>query len=163
MNSIESLFKQVELIAFDFDGVFTDNFVIVNEKGEEAVRCSRSDGLGLSRLKSLGVHLVIISTEKNPVVSKRAEKLGLDCYQNIDDKGIEIRRVASLLKVKLENTMFVGNDINDIPALSSVGIPVGVNDSYPEIYPHIKYRTQKNGGKGAVREICDLVYFAKGK
>lgn len=163
MSSIESSFNKVDLIAFDFDGVFTDNFVTVNEKGEEEVRCSRSDGLGLSRLKSLGVQLIILSTEKNPVVSKRAEKLGLTCFQNIEDKGIEIQRIAEKLKVNLSNTMFVGNDINDIPALSLVGFPVGVNDSYPEIYPHIKYRTQKNGGKGAVREICDLVYFAKVK
>jgi YrbI family 3-deoxy-D-manno-octulosonate 8-phosphate phosphatase len=57
--------------------------------------------------------------------------------------------------------MFVGNDINDIPALQSVGLPVAVADAYPEIYPYVLYRTQKPGGMGAVREICDLVYNAR--
>lgn len=161
MNLYESKFSEIELIAFDFDGVFTDNSVFVSETGAESVRCNRSDGLGLSRLKSLGVKLIIISTEKNPVVAQRAGKLNLPFRQNVEDKAEEIISVCKEFNVDLSKTMFVGNDINDIPAFQKVGCPVAVSDAYPEVFPYIVYRTQKNGGYGAVREICDLVYFSK--
>lgn len=151
----------VRLIAFDFDGVFTDNTVYVNQEGIETVRCWRSDGLGLTRLRNLGVPALIISTEINPVVTTRAQKLKLPCRQGVEDKASEIIAVCKELQIDPKHTMFVGNDINDIPAFQSVGIPVGVADAYPEIYPYVIYRTQKPGGFGAVREICDLVTNAK--
>jgi len=155
------LLSSVRLIAFDFDGVFTDNTVYVTQDGVESVRCWRSDGLGLSRLRSVGVQAFIISTEANPVVSARAQKLKLACKQGIEDKAAALLATCSELDIPPEQTMFVGNDINDIPAFKSVGLPVAVADAYPEIYPYVLFRTQKPGGMGAVREICDLVYNAK--
>jgi YrbI family 3-deoxy-D-manno-octulosonate 8-phosphate phosphatase len=125
------------------------------------VRCWRSDGLGLSRLRSVGVQAFIISTEANPVVSARAQKLKLACKQGIEDKAAAILATCSEMDITPHQTMFVGNDINDIPALKLVGLPVAVADAYPEIYPYVLYRTQKPGGMGAVREICDLVYNAR--
>jgi 3-deoxy-D-manno-octulosonate 8-phosphate phosphatase (KDO 8-P phosphatase) len=159
MLSID-LLSTVRLIAFDFDGVFTDNTVYVSQDGIESVRCWRSDGLGLARLRSVGVQAFIISSEANPVVSARAQKLKLPCKQGVEDKAFGILTTCNELKIAPQQTMFVGNDINDIPAFQSIGIPVGVADAYPEVYPHILYRTQKLGGFGAVREICDLVYNA---
>jgi 3-deoxy-D-manno-octulosonate 8-phosphate phosphatase (KDO 8-P phosphatase) len=155
------LFSSVRLIAFDFDGVFTDNTVYVTQEGVESVRCWRSDGLGLSRLRTVGVQAFIISTEANPVVSARAQKLKLACKQGIEDKAAAILATCSDLGISPTETMFVGNDINDIPAFKSVGLPVAVADSYPEVYPYVKYRTKQRGGMGAVREICDLVYNAR--
>jgi 3-deoxy-D-manno-octulosonate 8-phosphate phosphatase (KDO 8-P phosphatase) len=155
------LLSSVQLIAFDFDGVFTDNSVYVSQDGIESVRCWRSDGLGLARLQSIGVQVFIISTESNPVVSVRAKKLKLHCKQGVEDKAVRILATCQELHIDPRHTMFVGNDINDIPAFRAVGLPVGVGDSYPEIYPYVLYRTQKFGGFGAVREICDLVYNAK--
>jgi len=152
------LLSTVRLIAFDFDGVFTDNSVYVTQDGIESVRCWRSDGLGLDRLRSIGIEILIISTEINPVVMARAQKLKLPCKQGVQDKAAEILATCQDLQINPQQTMFVGNDINDIPAFQSIGIPVGVADSYPEIYPYILYRTQKPGGLGAVREICDLVF-----
>jgi len=160
MLDIDQL-SAVRLIAFDFDGVFTDNTVCVSEEGGESVRCWRSDGLGLARLLSVGVRACIISTETNPVVSARAKKLQLPCKQGVEDKAAGILSICTEFQISPQHTMFVGNDINDIPVFQSVGIPVGVADAYPEIYPYIVYRTQKLGGRGAVREICDLVYMAK--
>lgn len=151
----------IRLIAFDFDGVFTDNTVYVSEDGVESVRCWRSDGLGLSRLRSIGVQTLIISTEVNPVVSVRAKKLRIPCEQGVEDKAAAILSICEKLNISPENTMFVGNDINDIPAFKSVNYPVAVADAHPEIYPFVLYRTQKPGGRGAVREICDLVYNAQ--
>jgi YrbI family 3-deoxy-D-manno-octulosonate 8-phosphate phosphatase len=157
----QKLLREIRLIAFDFDGVFTDNSVYLNQEGIEEVRCCRSDGIGLSRLKEINVKVYIVSTETNPVVSKRAEKLKVPCLQGVENKAEAITEICKKLNIDLKQTMFVGNDINDIPAFSTVGIPIGVSDSHTEIYPYIVYKTQKPGGYGAVREICDLVFNAK--
>ena len=157
------LLSAVRLIAFDFDGVFTDNTVYVDQSGVESVRCWRSDGLGLARLSSVGVQAFIISTETNPVVRARADKLKIPCKFGVDDKAAVILAVCRELKIDPKYTMFVGNDINDIPAFRAIGVPVGVADAYPEVYPHVLYRTQKPGGLGAVREVCDQVVHARGK
>lgn len=151
----------VRLVAFDFDGVFTDNTVYVMSDGGELSRCWRSDGIGLSRLQSIGVFALIISTEVNPVVSARARKLGIPCKQGIEDKGLAIRESCRELGVDPTHAMFVGNDINDIPAFKAVGIPVAVRDAYPEVLAHVVYQTIKPGGRGAVREICDLIFHAR--
>ncbi len=162
VNTInKELLASVRLIVFDFDGVFTDNTVYVTQDGVESVRCWRSDGLGLSRLQSVGVQAFIISTEANPVVAARAKKLKMPCKQGIEDKAATIVETCRELGIASEQTMFVGNDINDIPAFKSVGMPVAVADAYPEVYPHVIYRTEKPGGFGAVREVCDLIFHAQ--
>jgi 3-deoxy-D-manno-octulosonate 8-phosphate phosphatase (KDO 8-P phosphatase) len=153
-------FASIKLILFDFDGVFTDNSVFVDQHGTESVRCFRSDGIGLARISEVGVQAMVISTETNPVVSVRASKLNIKCQQGIQDKAAAVRDACSGLNIGLQNVMFVGNDINDIPALNIVGFPVGVADSYFEVDEHILYKTERRGGYGAVREICDLVYNA---
>ena len=157
----QKLLVSVKLVAFDFDGVFTDNTVYVAQHGEESVRCWRSDGLGLARLRQVGVQVLIISTEHNPVVTVRAKKLKVDCKQSVEDKAETILQSCKEFGIPTENTMFVGNDINDIPAFKVVGIPVAVADAYSETHPHIIYRTTKPGGFGAVRELCDMIFLAK--
>lgn len=157
----QELLASVQLVAFDFDGVFTDNTVWVTQEGIESVRCWRSDGLGLSRLRNVGVQAFIISTEANSVVTVRAQKLKLACKQAVEDKAATILETCRELGIPPENTMFVGNDINDIPVFKVIGIPIAVADAYPETYPHVLYRTAKPGGFGAVREVCDLIFNAK--
>jgi 3-deoxy-D-manno-octulosonate 8-phosphate phosphatase (KDO 8-P phosphatase) len=157
----QELLASVQLIVFDFDGVFTDNTVYVTQDGVESVRCWRSDGLGLSRLHKIGVRSFIISTEVNSVVKARANKLKMSCKQGVEDKAAAILDTCREMGIEPEHTMFVGNDINDIPAFESIGVPVAVADAYPEVEPHILFRTEKPGGFGAVREVCDLVYHAK--
>ena len=152
--------KSIKLIGFDFDGVFTDNTVYTQEDGSESVRCWRSDGLGLSKIKSLGIKIYIISTEINPVVSMRAQKLDIPCLQNIENKADALIGLSKKLNISLENSAFVGNDINDIPAFEIVGISIGVADSHESIDPFIDYKLNTAGGYGAVREICDLIYNA---
>ena len=151
----------IELAVFDFDGVFTDNAVYVTETGVESVKCSRSDGLGLSRLKSVGIDALIISTEKNSVVSVRARKLDIECIQGVQNKAEALNKLAHDRSLDLNTVMFLGNDINDIPAFKLVGIPVAVADAYQEVIPYTIHRTKCAGGKGAVREICDEIYFAR--
>lgn len=161
MTDIKELIKNIQVVIFDFDGVFTDNKVIVCENGTESVQCWRSDGLGLSRLKSIGIKALIFSTELNPVVSIRAKKLQLECKQNLEDKANAVIEFSTQFSIPLTQIAFVGNDINDIPALKLVGLPIAVNDAYAEVFPYVKIKTEKCGGYGAVREICDLIYHIK--
>lgn len=154
--------SKVKLIAFDFDGVFTDNSVIVSEHGHESVICSRYDGLGLTKLREVGVEAVIISTEVNSVVSARAKKLKIPCFQSVLDKEYAVKMVAEKAGLSLAEVAFLGNDINDIPALKVVGYPLGVRDSWPDIVEHCAALTMRCGGKGAVREVCDEIVRQRG-
>jgi 3-deoxy-D-manno-octulosonate 8-phosphate phosphatase (KDO 8-P phosphatase) len=158
MNSdLVARFRQLRLVVFDFDGVFTDNSVWVFEDGREAVRCTRADGIGLSKLKALGVETAIISTEKNPVVGHRARKLGIRCIQACDDKRVAVIELAGELSIPLQHVAFVGNDLNDLPACEAVGFPIAVADAHPDMVGTTLWRTQRQGGHGAVREVCDLI------
>jgi YrbI family 3-deoxy-D-manno-octulosonate 8-phosphate phosphatase len=148
--------RQVRLVAFDFDGVFTDNGVYVMQDGTEAVRCSRGDGVGLRKLRGLGIDALILSTETNPVVSARARKLDIECVQDVGDKGVAIEGVARARGLALGQIAFVGNDVNDLPCLTRVGLPMVVHDAHDDVLSHALYRTSQPGGHGAVREICDL-------
>jgi len=144
------------MVAFDFDGVFTDNMVYVFQDGREAVRCTRSDGIGLSKLKTLGVIPVIISTETNPVVGMRSRKLDIHCVQACNDKRAALAELAQANNLTLDEIAFVGNDVNDIPCLSAVGLPIVVKDAHPDVLPYSRHQTILPGGHGAVREVCDL-------
>jgi YrbI family 3-deoxy-D-manno-octulosonate 8-phosphate phosphatase len=146
----------MRLVAFDFDGVFTDNSVYVSEDGTESVRCSRSDGIGLRKLENLGIQTIIISTEVNPVVSVRSKKLNIKCMQGVEDKAKALLDIAKDMSLELSQMAFVGNDINDLPGLKIVGLPIVVQDALPDVLPYAKYRTETPGGYGAVREVCDM-------
>jgi len=154
--ALEERIHEVRLIAFDFDGVFTDNMVYVFEDGREAVRCFRGDGLGLKKLDRMGIEAMVISTETNPVVSARSHKLGIRCVQGCADKLAALKSIAQELGLALTQVAFVGNDINDLPCLTSVGVPIVVQDAHQEVIPYGRYRTRARGGQGAVREVCDL-------
>jgi 3-deoxy-D-manno-octulosonate 8-phosphate phosphatase (KDO 8-P phosphatase) len=151
------LIHHIRLVAFDFDGVFTDNAVYVFEDGREAVRCSRADGLGLRLVERAGRACVIISTETNPIVGARARKLGVRCVQGCADKRAALDTLLTEQGLTLAQTAFVGNDINDLPCLSAVGLPVVVADAHPAVVAVARYQTHTPGGYGAVREVCDLL------
>ena len=153
--------NNIKLVVFDFDGVFTDNRLIINEKGEESVICNRSDGFGLSLLRKLGIEMLILSTEINGVVQKRAQKLKLECINGVDDKLSRLKKELKKRGYELSETAFVGNDINDAECLKAVGLPIVVADAHPDVAGLGKYKTKALGGRGAVREICDMIYAAK--
>ena len=159
--AVKQKIKQIDIIIFDFDGVFTDNHVYVDEFGNESVKCFRSDGIGISRLKKIGIKFFIVSTETNDVVKKRAKKLNIECYNGVENKEIIVKEISKKNSVDLSRICFVGNDINDIPALKIVGLPVGVKDSFNEIDEYLIIKTNNRGGFGAVRELCDLILNEK--
>jgi YrbI family 3-deoxy-D-manno-octulosonate 8-phosphate phosphatase len=155
-DTLEELIRAVRLVAFDFDGVFTDNMVYVSQDGSETVRCFRGDGLGLNKLERAGIAIMVISTETNPVVSARCRKLSIQCIQGCEDKCTTLRAIAQEKGFTLKQVAFVGNDLNDLPCLTTVGLPIVVQDAHPDVIPYAKYRTSIPGGHGAVREICDM-------
>jgi YrbI family 3-deoxy-D-manno-octulosonate 8-phosphate phosphatase len=151
----------VTAIIFDFDGVFTDNRVIVNEDGKESVICDRSDGLGISEIKKYGINLLVLSKEKNPVVRKRCEKLGITCVQGIDDKKTFLSSWLKENAFNLNEVIYLGNDVNDIECLTYVGCGVVVADAHDTAKKAAKIILKRNGGHGAVRELCDHVMSQK--
>jgi YrbI family 3-deoxy-D-manno-octulosonate 8-phosphate phosphatase len=161
VRELRPLLEQVRLAVFDFDGVFTDNRVWVNERGEEALAFSRSDGLGLRRLDEVGVRSLIVSMEESPIVGARARKLRVDCVQGIADKLSVLRERAIEAGVSLEQTAFIGNDINDADCLRAVGCPVVPADAWPEVRPLARWVLSRVGGSGCVREFCDGVWEAQ--
>jgi len=156
-------FHDVKLVAFDFDGVFTDNRVYVDQDGREMVRCWRSDGVGLSKLKEIDVKTIVITSEINPVVRKRCAKLGIDCITGCKDKLSALKSVMRKQGLSQGEVCFVGNDLPDLDCLRYVGHPVAVKGSAEEVLKVAKYTTQREGGSGAVREVCDLVHKAHKK
>lgn len=161
-GSLTARAHDIQLVVFDFDGVFTDNRVLVLEDGREAVMCNRSDGLGIERARAAGLNMLVLSKEQNPVVGARCRKLKLDYIQGCDDKATRLQQLAAERGVALSHIAYLGNDVNDLPCLKLVGLPAGVADAYPEIVPHCVLITQKPGGHGAVREFCDILLAAKG-
>jgi YrbI family 3-deoxy-D-manno-octulosonate 8-phosphate phosphatase len=161
VTELEALLERVRLAVFDFDGVFTDNRVWVNERGEETLAFSRSDGLGLRRLDEAGVQYLIVSMERNPIVGARAQKLGADCVQGVDDKLSVLRERAGGAGVALEDVAYVGNDVNDAECLAAVGLPVVPADAWPEVVPLARWVLSRAGGTGCVREFCDAVWNAR--
>ena len=161
--ALQERMRSIRLVAFDFDGVFTDNKVYVWQDGSEAVCCFRGDGIGLEKLKRLGVETVIISTEVNPVVSARSRKLAIRCVQGCKDKRAALEGIVRELDLSMDQVAFVGNDINDRECLQVAGLPIVVRDAHPEVVELALYQTQIAGGQGAVREICDLFERAREK
>jgi YrbI family 3-deoxy-D-manno-octulosonate 8-phosphate phosphatase len=145
------------MAVFDFDGVFTDNRVWVNERGEEMLAFSRSDGLGLRRLDEIGVQYLIVSMEESPIVAARARKLNADCVQGVHDKLAVLRERVG----QLDEVAYVGNDINDADCLRAVGLPVVPADAWPEVKPLARWVLSRGGGMGCVREFCDAVWEAQ--
>lgn len=153
--------SEVSAVAFDFDGVMTDNRVWVDQNGKESVACERSDGWGLSQLKKSGIRIVVFSTEVNPVVSARCKKLGIECRQGLGQKKFEaFQNWCSENTMNPQKVVFVGNDVNDTECLLASGCGVVPSDAYPEAKVAASIVLKKRGGYGAVREICDLISIA---
>jgi YrbI family 3-deoxy-D-manno-octulosonate 8-phosphate phosphatase len=161
VTDLEPLVRRIKLVVFDFDGVFTDNRVWVDERGEEMLAFSRSDGLGLRRLDEVGVDYLIVSTEPNPIVSARAAKLGAACVQGVDDKLAVVRAETERRGIALEDVAYVGNDVNDADCLRVVGLPIVPGDAWPEVRPLARWVLERPGGAGCVREVCDAVRAAR--
>jgi len=155
-----ALLRGVRLLVLDFDGVMTDNRVIVLEDGREAAVCNRGDGLGLEMLRKAGMPVAVISKEANPVVGARCRKLKIRCEQGIEDKLAVLTALVGELGLHLARVAYVGNDVNDLACMAAVGVPISPADGHPEALRVARIITSAAGGMGAVREVCDLLLAA---
>jgi YrbI family 3-deoxy-D-manno-octulosonate 8-phosphate phosphatase len=147
----------VKLVVSDFDGVMTDNRVVVFEDGKEAVVCNRADGLGCDLLRAAGIEVVILSTETNPVVSARAAKLRVAVIQSCSDKGEAMRTLMAERDLDRNEVVYVGNDVNDLPAFGEAGFTVAPADAHPDVLHLASLSTTAKGGAGVLRELADLL------
>ncbi|MFI4912721.1 MAG: cytidylyltransferase domain-containing protein [Sedimentisphaeraceae bacterium JB056] len=147
----------IELVVFDFDGVFTDNKVIVLPDGNEAVICDRGDGMGISMLKEAGIKTVVVSKEQNNILAKRCEKLNLEYFNPVDNKLVFLKKYLARNGIAKLNTVYVGNDINDRECLNYVGCAVVPADAHEDVKSIASVKLCKNGGNGAIRELVDLI------
>ena len=149
--------EKVRLLVLDFDGVLTDNRVWTDQDGRETVASNRSDSLGLGLLRSAGVQIQVISKEVNPVVAARCKKMKVPCLHGVDDKASALKKLLVDSKIDPACTVFVGNDLNDLPCFPIAGWSVAVADALPEVIRHADFVLTRKGGHGAVRELCDLI------
>lgn len=149
--------ENIKLIVSDFDGVMTDNRVWIDETGKEMVCVSRADGQAVHMLRTMGITLLILSTEVNGVVEKRAEKLNVECIQCVTDKASCLKKYCDKKNISLGNVAYIGNDINDLEALKIAGIKIVPNDAYDEVKKISDFVTDTKGGYGVIREIAGII------
>lgn len=144
-------------LALDFDGVLTDNTVVTSQDGTEAVVSSRSDGLGLDHLRAAGLPVVVLSKEQNPVVAARCRKLRLECVQGVDDKRSAFAAWMDGRGLDPAGVVFLGNDANDVECLVLAGCGAVVADAHDSARQVADLVLSRPGGRGAVRELADLI------
>ncbi|MBF0249325.1 MAG: HAD hydrolase family protein [Alphaproteobacteria bacterium] len=147
--------SDIDLLVFDFDGVLTDNRVIVFQDGTEAVVCNRSDGLAFDAFRRHGLKTMIMSTEKNSVVSQRARKLQVPVIQSLSNKGQAIITFCAENAIDMCRVAFVGNDLNDLQAMEKVGFAIAPGDAHPSVKAVAHITLFAKGGYGVAREIAE--------
>jgi YrbI family 3-deoxy-D-manno-octulosonate 8-phosphate phosphatase len=144
----------VRALVLDFDGVFTDNKVIVAADGAESAVCDRSDGFAIQALQRRGFPILVLSTETVPIVRMRCQKLGLECIHSTIGKLAALQSWLSERNIDPEHAIYVGNDVNDVECMKFVGLPFAVADAFPEVRAVARHVLSSRGGHGAVREIA---------
>jgi N-acylneuraminate cytidylyltransferase len=152
-----SLPRPIAALVMDFDGVLTDDAVTVSQDGIEHVRCSRSDGMGIDLLRAAGLPMIVLSREDNPVVAARCQKLQIPCVHGLRSKLATMHEWAAKHSVELANTVYVGNDINDLECMAAVGCSVAPADAHPAARDAARVVLNHRGGGGAIRELADMI------
>jgi 3-deoxy-D-manno-octulosonate 8-phosphate phosphatase (KDO 8-P phosphatase) len=153
--------NDIKLVVYDFDGVMTDNRVMIDGKGNEYVYVSRADGLGIDLIKKIQISQLILSSETNPIVEVRANKLKIPVLYGIENKKITLKEYCKSNNFFLENVLYVGNDLNDLEVMKIVGYTFCPKDAHPDIIDKTSHLLNSNGGHGVVREIADILYSIK--
>jgi len=155
---------QVVLMGFDVDGVLTDGTLYFGSSGEELKAFSSLDGHGLKMLQQAGIEVTIISGRSSPALELRAKNLGIDeLHMGIEDKRAVMTRLAARRGIALSQAGYMGDDVVDLPVLRACGFSAAVADAHGEVLSRVDYVAARGGGRGAVREVCDLILRAQGK
>jgi N-acylneuraminate cytidylyltransferase len=157
-----SIIKSIKLLVMDVDGVLTDAGMYYSENGDEQKKFNTRDGKGIELVRNIGIKTAIITSENTNIVARRAEKLKVDyLYQGAKDKLPLLMEILEKENIGLNNVAYIGDDINDLNVLKSVGFPVTPNDGVDENKEVALFVTKTNGGYGAVRELCNLIIDKK--
>jgi 3-deoxy-D-manno-octulosonate 8-phosphate phosphatase (KDO 8-P phosphatase) len=155
--------RGVRLAIFDVDGVLTDGVLYLSARGEMLKAFHILDGLGLKMLRESGVMLAILSGRKSAAVLKRAREVGIDHVgQGVEDKLAAFRTLLGKLQLSESEAAFMGDDLPDLPVLKRCGLALSVPGAPPVVQQHAHYVTRRPGGRGAVREACELLMQAQG-
>ncbi|MBN3039323.1 MAG: HAD hydrolase family protein [Candidatus Omnitrophica bacterium] len=162
--SVKEKAKKIRMLALDIDGVLTDGRIIYDERGKELKCFNVLDGMGLALLKMTDIKVALITAKGSGAVLRRAKDIGaVEVKQNSLAKGKALSAILKKYKLKNDEVCFVGDDLVDVPALKKAGLAVAVSNSCAEAKKAAHYVTRKKGGKGAVREIIEIILRAQGK
>lgn len=154
----------IKLAIFDVDGVLTDGRLWYSEDGHELKSFHVHDGLGLKRLRANGIEVAIITARISHLVAKRMADLGIiHVYQGQEDKRACFDELLRALQLNAGECSYTGDDLPDLCVMSAVGLAIAVANAHPSVCAHAHWQTRREGGSGAVREVCDLLLGAQGK
>ncbi|BCA92259.1 KdsC family phosphatase [Vreelandella aquamarina] len=155
--------RRVKLLAIDVDGVLTDGRLYFQADGIEIKAFHTQDGHGLKLLKRVGIHVALITGRDSPMVSQRAAALGIThVYQGCEDKLTTLRALCQRLDITLEQVAYCGDDLPDLAPIKRSGVGITVPNAPDYMHPHADWITERLGGHGAVREICDTLLTSQG-
>ncbi|MGY0163328.1 3-deoxy-manno-octulosonate-8-phosphatase KdsC [Edwardsiella tarda] len=155
---------QVRLLICDVDGVLSDGLIYMGNQGEELKAFNVRDGYGIRCLVTQGINVAIITGRRSQLVADRAATLGINhLYQGQSNKLIAFERILADLQLTPDQAAYIGDDLIDWPVMARVGLAVAVADAHPLLPPRAHYTTRIAGGRGAVRELCDLILQAQGR
>jgi len=163
MQDILARAAKIKLLVFDVDGVLTDGSLYLTEQGEELKAFNSRDGHGMKMLQSTGVDIAIITGRTSNIVNHRMQELEIKhVYQGQKDKLLAYQKLLTQLGITSEQVAYIGDDIVDLPVMRKVGLSVAVQDAHHFVKKHAHWLTPSNGGKGAGRDICELIMQARG-
>lgn len=155
---------KIRLLILDVDGVLSDGLIYMGNNGEELKAFNVRDGYGIRSALTSGIEIAIITGRKAKLVEDRCETLGIaHLYQGQSDKLLAYRELLAKLDLTADQVAYIGDDLIDWPVMAEIGLSVAVADAHPLLIPRADYVTRINGGRGAVREVCDLLLLAQGK
>jgi len=156
--------KKIKLLILDVDGVLTDGRIIYNSKGEDSKFFDVKDGLGVYLLKRAGIPTILITARGSKAIRPRARDMQVEeVFEDIENKRKILDKILKRYKVNTSQICFVGDDLVDFSIMKRVGLSVAVKNACPEIKKISHYVTKREGGRGAVREISEIILKAKGK
>lgn len=161
-NEILTRAKKIKLLILDVDGVLSNGYIMIDDSGKELKQFHIHDGLGIVLLQQTGVHLAIISGRKSHLVAHRMQQLGITkVYQGYDNKITPYEELLKEYQLTHEQVAYVGDDLIDIPLLKRVGLAITVPNSMSLVKEYAHHETDKVGGHGAVREVCEIIMEAQ--
>lgn len=153
---------RIRALVMDFDGVLTDDRVLTAQDGQEAVISSRADGHGIGMLRAAGIAMLILSKERNPVVAARGAKLGIPVLQGVDEKAGTLTAWMTAQGIGRDGLAYVGNDLNDLPAMALAGLAACPSDAHPQVRAAAHWVLPAPGGRGAIRALAEALLAASG-